>query len=651
VADAVQEVKSRGSRLSGMPFHHTRIGNLGNAASQTDTVELDASITGAGVRSHVKAPRNHTLELQNQVAAAHTPTERVEALLRLALWCVEAERSRARAATGEVLAEATKLRDPILLARARYSVALAAVYTHDEVAPYHDLLHLSREFETFGLQSDAAWCDLAAAMALESMGDPGGSVLLTERALGTFRRYGDLAGQSRCLNTIGIGECWVGRYAEAIPIFGRAADLAAAAKRPATYAVAWLNAVQSYTNLGRRAREEGRPDWARALFEHAEAEFEPLWRQLVALGYRQLQPQVAALQATTLLNLGREAEAATAAERALGLAVTSGSTEALASARCHAAEVQLRLGDFERARKLFSTALAEYEMRNHHTETARVIRGLVETNEALGDVKTAFELHKRLLDVELAVRSMRQRREREVSKARLELANSRGVVSGDDIAGNGSPDHDGATGHGASDAGSAKELTDELARDNERLERDLALLQRLAHTDPLTGLANRRHFDVQLARATVRSELTHRPLAVVIADIDFFKTINDRFSHVAGDEVLRRLAATLRAMCRGDDIAARVGGEEFALLLPHTDIAAAAGVAERIRTAISRLDVTDVCPGWTVTVSSGAAAMLGSRPAELYGAADAALYRAKAQGRNRVCVAEEVGKNSITVSV
>ncbi len=625
MGDAVQEVESRVSRLSDLPYlPHARIKS-----------HDDGAPTAGAVRSKAKVPCNHSMQLQHQVVAAQTPTERVEALLRLALWCVEAERSRARAANGEALFEATKLRDPILLARARYAVALAAVYTHDEVAPYHDLLHLSREFETFGLQVDAAWCDLAAAMALESMGDPGGSVLLTERALGTFRRYDDLAGQSRCLNTIGIGECWVGRYAEAIPIFGRAADLATAAKRPATYAVAWLNAVQAYTNLGRRAREEGRPDWARALFEHAEAEFEPLWRQLIALGYRQLQPQVAALQATTLLNLGRESEAAVAAERALGLAVTSGSAEALASARCHAAEVQLQLGDFERARKLFTTALAEYETRNQHTETARVIRGLVETNEALEDVKAAFALHKRLLDVELAVRGMRQRREREVSKARLELANSRrdGVS--------------GAVGAAAADTGNA----DELARDNERLERDLALLKRLAHTDPLTGLANRRHFDVQLARATVRSELTHRPIAVVIADIDFFKTINDRFSHVAGDEVLRRLAATLRTMCRRDDLAARVGGEEFALLLPHTDIAAAAGVAERIRVAISRLDVTDICPGWTVTVSSGAAAMLGGRPAGLYGAAAAALYRAKAQGRNRVCVAEEVGKSSMAASV
>ncbi len=638
MADAVQEAGNRGSRLSDMPyFPHTRIGKRGDGIPAI----------GAVVRSQAKVPCNRTMQLQNQVAQARTPTERVEALLRLALWCVEAERSRARAATGDALAEAIKLRDPILLARARYAVALAAVYTHDEVAPYHDLLHLSREFETFGLQVDAAWCDLAAAMALESMGDPGGSVLLTERALGTFRRYNDLAGQSRCLNTIGVGECWVGRYAEGIPIFGRAADLATAAKRPATYAVAWLNAVQAYTNLGRRARDEGRPDWARALFEHAEAEFEPLWRQLVELGYRQLQPQVAALQATTLLNLGRESEAAAAAERALGLAVTSGSIEALASARCHAAEVQLQLGDFERARKLFAAALTEYETRNHHTETARVIRGLVETNEALGDVKAAFELHKRLLDVELAVRSMQQRREREVSKARLELANSLGSASN-----YGTRNHDGTLNYGGAvtaDGGNAKELTDELARDNERLERDLALLKRLAHTDPLTGLANRRHFDVQLARATVRSELTHRPIAVVIADIDFFKTINDRFSHVSGDEVLRRLAATLRSMCRRDDIAARVGGEEFALLLPHTDIAAAAGVAERIRAAVSGLDITDVCPGWTVTVSSGAAAMLGSRPAELYSAADAALYRAKTQGRNRVCVAEEVGKMAVSV--
>ncbi|HEX3731744.1 MAG TPA: hypothetical protein VHU91_02330, partial [Mycobacteriales bacterium] len=204
MSEAVREVDNRESRLSDLPY----VAHAGVSSRQSGVMPSGTE------SSRAKRPRNRTLQLQAQVEQAHTPVQRVEALLRLALWCAEAERSRARAATGDALAAAKKLRDPILLARARYAVALAAVYTHDEVAPYHDLLHLSREFETFGLQVDAAWCDLAAAMALENMGDAGGSVLLIERALGTFQRYDDLAGQSRCLNAIGVGECWVGRYAE-----------------------------------------------------------------------------------------------------------------------------------------------------------------------------------------------------------------------------------------------------------------------------------------------------------------------------------------------------------------------------------------------------------------------------------------------------
>lgn len=160
-----------------------------------------------------------------------------------------------------------------------------------------------------------------------------------------------------------------------------------------------------------------------------------------------------------------------------------------------------------------------------------------------------------------------------------------------------------------------------------------------ARTDVLTGLLNRRGFETQIAFALALAQRSGRPLSVMAVDVDHFKRVNDSFGHEAGDEVLRRLARTLELRVRSSDVAARLGGEEFVVLLPDTDLAGARATAEALVAAMAQQQ--DPVAG-SITVSVGVASLQGPQDdsAALLRRADAALYEAKSQGRNRVCALE-----------
>lgn len=165
-------------------------------------------------------------------------------------------------------------------------------------------------------------------------------------------------------------------------------------------------------------------------------------------------------------------------------------------------------------------------------------------------------------------------------------------------------------------------------------------IYQLATHDALTDLNNRRHF-IELADNEIARAIRHgRQLSLCILDVDLFKPVNDRYGHISGDEVLRQIAALLRKHARNDDIAARIGGEEFALLVPECDAEAAQVFAERVREAVATAVFSPGGEPQHITVSIGIAALAkgrDTRPA-LMAAADTALYRAKSEGRNRVCI-------------
>lgn len=159
-----------------------------------------------------------------------------------------------------------------------------------------------------------------------------------------------------------------------------------------------------------------------------------------------------------------------------------------------------------------------------------------------------------------------------------------------------------------------------------------------ADLDALTGLANRRRFRVALAREVERWRRYRVPCALLMLDIDHLKRINDQFGHPAGDAVIRQIAQTLKQVSRDNDTAARLGGEEFGLLLAGVDLQRAAAAAERLRTVLGGKRVDGV---GTVTVSVGVASCPENATSErtLYAASDRALYVSKNSGRDRVSVA------------
>lgn len=196
-----------------------------------------------------------------------------------------------------------------------------------------------------------------------------------------------------------------------------------------------------------------------------------------------------------------------------------------------------------------------------------------------------------------------------------------------------------------------KERTDELALEKKKLqalneEKSRLLVQvheqseaykRLATEDSLTGLANRRELDRMLTLELQRANRSKQSLVVVLADLDHFKQVNDRFSHAIGDEVLRRIGRLFRENCRANDLAARYGGEEFVLLLPGTDVNEASTLCERLRRTIEKHPWGEVAPGLAVTMSFGVAPCGAlTDPNRLLDLADEKLYQAKLNGRNRV---------------
>jgi diguanylate cyclase (GGDEF)-like protein len=169
--------------------------------------------------------------------------------------------------------------------------------------------------------------------------------------------------------------------------------------------------------------------------------------------------------------------------------------------------------------------------------------------------------------------------------------------------------------------------------------KEAAVLERLACLDGLTGLNNRRHFMVLADMEWSRFKRYGRPLAVLMLDIDFFKSVNDCYGHDAGDEVIKAVADILQKHKRSSDIAGRIGGEEFALLLPEATSESAAAAGERFRRLVAEQEILtgDERIPITISVGVGAAHDKTSGIGQMLKEADIGLYEAKRSGRNRVC--------------
>ena len=177
-------------------------------------------------------------------------------------------------------------------------------------------------------------------------------------------------------------------------------------------------------------------------------------------------------------------------------------------------------------------------------------------------------------------------------------------------------------------------------RYTERLRDNVQMSIEMAITDALTGLFNRRYMETHLATLVEQAATRGKQIAVMVLDIDYFKSVNDNYGHDAGDDVLREFALRIRKSIRNIDLACRYGGEEFVIVMPETDMAVATMVAERLRRRIATepFSVQQGDRSLDVTISIGLASLAepGDNAATILKRADQALYRAKRDGRNRV---------------
>jgi two-component system, cell cycle response regulator len=179
---------------------------------------------------------------------------------------------------------------------------------------------------------------------------------------------------------------------------------------------------------------------------------------------------------------------------------------------------------------------------------------------------------------------------------------------------------------------------DELRQSTEQVKQQAARLKELSIRDALTHLYNRRYFDEQARTMFAQSARSRQPLTFMIGDVDFFKRINDQFSHAVGDEVLRRVAYLLQTSVRESDVVARYGGEEFVIAFSNSSVRQSSQVCEKLRRVIEAHPWHEVHSDLRVTMSFGLSddLYLGSWE-RVVASADHQLYRAKEGGRNRVC--------------
>ncbi len=178
-------------------------------------------------------------------------------------------------------------------------------------------------------------------------------------------------------------------------------------------------------------------------------------------------------------------------------------------------------------------------------------------------------------------------------------------------------------------------------RELQSLQQALTMVAVEASRDPVTGLANRRCFDRTIEAVVERAKIDRLPFSLLMIDIDHFKRFNDRLGHLIGDSILKLVGAVLNQSAREDDLVARFGGEEFAMLLANADLDTAIKVAERVRTKVMGREMKRRSTGenlGTITVSIGVATYRTNEdPRNLIKRADACLYEAKATGRNKTC--------------
>ncbi|MFB9991962.1 diguanylate cyclase [Deinococcus oregonensis] len=481
---------------------------------------------------------------------------------------------------------------------------------------------------------------------LMRMGQVDEAVGLLSQALALFSALQDPLGEADCFNALGALADMEGQYPEAAAYHRQALQRRRVAGRSDQVARSLGNLGHVWSAMGEPTRALQHHQQALSLFEGLD-EPHNVARALinVALAYERLEQVGLALtlyeQAIpVLLEHGDEVNAALAqanlsalhvkmgqADLALPLAHTAlevferqGVLPLTSVALLNVGTAQAALGDLGMARTVLQEALERstlYQLPEVIIQAHEVLSGVLSD---LGDPQGALEHLRHCLDLERSFT-----RQQAVQRTQAVLTELEAQTAW-------------------REAEVAQQRANELQRLNTVLEaaheQQVELMARLdeqAHQDTLTGLYNRRYFDQQFPQALEQAQEQLKPLTVALLDIDHFKRINDTFSHLTGDLVLRRVASLLQEHCAPTDILTRYGGEEFVVLMPETDLETATRRCTALLQAVATHHWPELSPGERVTLSAGLADLGAVHlPGGLIGQADQQLYRAKQQGRNQV---------------
>ena len=550
--------------------------------------------------------------LEAALTEATIPAVRVRALDALATELARTgQAKRALKLADEARSIAEGLHDSELIALALHTLARCHFYVADFVVALEIMLEAARVYRTRGDATGSATALAGVGLCQHRLGANEDAVASLLSALESARELGLTALEINIHNSLASVALTSGRPDEAARYLEDGVALATAQGNKNLLTKLVHNQTLVAQKRGDQAadRETAQREYATGLALSQQAL--SLAREL---GNRYDEAHSLGQSGTMFRLLGKDAEALASLTAALALGRDLDETRVQA-------EALLELGrtyagrDGAEARRYFGEAIALAELTDAKNLLADASADLSAQYEREGDAAASLAAYKRFHSV----------REAEFATTRLHAARAAHLWL--DFQ------------HAARAATQYREQAALLAEDKVELAKRAEALTEASERDPLTSLLNRRGLDAKVGVLIAASDSNNVPLTVALIDIDNFKTINDSFSHLVGDMVLKRVAAIIGEHCRANDLPVRYGGDEFLLVLAGADRDGSARVLRRLKDAVDACRWTSDVPGAAplVTLSIGAATRVPGAPvAETIALADQALYTAKTGGRNRI---------------
>lgn len=556
---------------------------------------------------------NSIAALEREIADAGDDRTRLSAINRYAFALARAgDAARALNEVARADALAATLGDELERGRALCTRGVCHYLRAEYISGLQCCLDACAIAETVQDAAGLAAALLSAAACHYQMGTLEEAHTALMEALGMLELAPDDGLAFRAHNTLGAILSNKQKYAEAMSHFDAAIAIAQRSGDEFNLHRAEVNRSNLLHKLGVAAMEAGREAEAASHFRAGIETCERIRAQTQAAAVARDAAGCAGTLGELYVATGRREEAWTLFEEMLHHGRAMANSHVQAEALMHLGKLHIQRGAFLQARDCLDQSMTlasgvnvQHLIAQAHLGLAEWFEARAEFREALDQYRHYMEIHEVMLRRELDatararaiwVQYQQARRDAEAYRARAESLSA----------------------HNA-----------ELAEAADRHQRD-------ALHDPLTGLANRRHLDGRLAEL-VAAMRAGEALALALIDVDAFKRINDTFTHTLGDAVLRAVADGLRDECRGADLPARFGGDEFVLVLPGTPADGARQMLERLRESVCTRDWSFLDPALTVTLSAGVTELRpGDSIESLVRRADEALYAAKKQGRNRV---------------